>query len=373
MSRQIADIEADYLRRAGFEVLTAETGEQALAIAGAQALALIVLDLRLPGISGIDVARTLRRDSDVPIIMLTARVDESDRLLGLEVGADDYVTKPFSPRELVARVRAVLRRTVPRADSRPVAHRRSHARRPTHARGTRRRNTRPDADRVPPSRRDGAPSRTRVHSLAAARRCARRTGRVIRSGHRRPCQERAPEDRSGSIAAAIRAHCVRRGLQVRGLMNRPPRPLPVWWPEGRPWPPIDVAADRRPVPHVVAARGGLASAARFSSHLLRVSSGFPIRIAVLFAISSASDRRGPPCAGERVGEHVRVVWQPVWPVSATILVSSSPVCSCWRCAVSAAPRRHRGCRTSRRGWRLVGAARRAGAALASIAARAFNR
>jgi two-component system, OmpR family, alkaline phosphatase synthesis response regulator PhoP len=76
-----------------------------------------VLDLRLPGISGIDVARALRRDSDVPIIMLTARVDESDRLLGLEVGADDYIAKPFSPRELVARVRAVLRRTVPRANS----------------------------------------------------------------------------------------------------------------------------------------------------------------------------------------------------------------------------------------------------------------
>jgi two-component system alkaline phosphatase synthesis response regulator PhoP len=75
-----------------------------------------VLDLRLPGISGIDVARMLRRDSAVPIIMLTARVDESDRLLGLEVGADDYIVKPFSPRELVARVRAVLRRTASPAD-----------------------------------------------------------------------------------------------------------------------------------------------------------------------------------------------------------------------------------------------------------------
>ena len=73
--------------------------------------ALVVLDLGLPGMDGLDVARTLRRDSDVPIIMLTARVDETDRLIGLELGADDYMTKPFSPRELVARVRAVLRRT----------------------------------------------------------------------------------------------------------------------------------------------------------------------------------------------------------------------------------------------------------------------
>ena len=72
-----------------------------------------MLDLKLPGISGIDVARELRRESTVPIIMLTARVDESDRLLGLEVGADDYMAKPFSPRELVARVRAVLRRAAP--------------------------------------------------------------------------------------------------------------------------------------------------------------------------------------------------------------------------------------------------------------------
>ena len=98
-------------------MLTAATGEQALAIARARPLALVVLDLRLPGISGIDVARALRRDSAVPIVMLTARVDEADRLLGLDVGADDYITKPFSPRELVARVRAVLRRTASTADA----------------------------------------------------------------------------------------------------------------------------------------------------------------------------------------------------------------------------------------------------------------
>jgi len=92
-------------------VLTAHTGEDALTLARTRRPDLVVLDLRLPRIDGIDVARTLRRESSVPIIMLTARTEEADRLLGLEVGADDYVTKPFSPRELVARVRAVLRRS----------------------------------------------------------------------------------------------------------------------------------------------------------------------------------------------------------------------------------------------------------------------
>jgi DNA-binding response OmpR family regulator len=98
-------------------VVIAPTGEEGLRIAAAQSIALVVLDPRLPGITGIDVARVLRRTSDVPIVMLTARVEEDDRLLGLEVGADDYMTKPFSPRELVARVRAVLRRSRPDASA----------------------------------------------------------------------------------------------------------------------------------------------------------------------------------------------------------------------------------------------------------------
>jgi len=108
--RRIAEIASDYLRHAGFGVLNAATGEQALAIARERRPDLVVLDLGLPRMDGLDVARALRRESPVPIIMLTARVEESDRLLGLELGADDYITKPFSPRELVARVRAVLRR-----------------------------------------------------------------------------------------------------------------------------------------------------------------------------------------------------------------------------------------------------------------------
>jgi two-component system alkaline phosphatase synthesis response regulator PhoP len=106
----IAAIAGDYLRHDGFSVLTAASGDEGLALARSRRPDLVVLDLKLPGLDGMDVARALRRESRVPIIMLTARVDEDDRLQGLEVGADDYVTKPFSPRELVARVRAVLRR-----------------------------------------------------------------------------------------------------------------------------------------------------------------------------------------------------------------------------------------------------------------------
>ena len=108
--RQIAQIARDYLQHAGFAVITAADGQQALQLARDRRPDLIVLDLGLPTLGGLEVARALRRESEVPIIMLTARVEESDRLLGLEIGADDYVTKPFSPRELVARVQAVLRR-----------------------------------------------------------------------------------------------------------------------------------------------------------------------------------------------------------------------------------------------------------------------
>jgi DNA-binding response OmpR family regulator len=107
---RITRLVRDYLETAGFSVSTAVDGEEALMRARREPTDLVVLDLGLPGIDGLDVTRTLRRESDVPIIILTARDDETDRVVGLELGADDYVTKPFSPRELVARVRAVLRR-----------------------------------------------------------------------------------------------------------------------------------------------------------------------------------------------------------------------------------------------------------------------
>jgi two-component system alkaline phosphatase synthesis response regulator PhoP len=107
---KIVKLARDYLERSNFRVLTAVDGPSALAMARHERPDLIVLDLNLPGIDGLDLCRLLRRESAVPIIMLTARVEETDRLIGLELGADDYITKPFSPRELVARVRAVLRR-----------------------------------------------------------------------------------------------------------------------------------------------------------------------------------------------------------------------------------------------------------------------
>ena len=108
---QIARVVRDYLRHAGFDVTVAGDGEAALASARGSKPDLVVLDLGLPGRDGLDVTRELRRSSNVPIVVLTARGDESDRIVGLELGADDYVVKPFSPKELVARVRAVLRRT----------------------------------------------------------------------------------------------------------------------------------------------------------------------------------------------------------------------------------------------------------------------
>ncbi|HJW91972.1 MAG TPA: response regulator transcription factor [Anaerolineales bacterium] len=108
---EIVKLVRAYLERAGFIVVTAYEGQQALAVFRHERPNLVVLDLNLPGMDGLDVCRVMRRDADVPIIMLTARIEETDRLIGLELGADDYVVKPFSPREIVARVRAVLRRT----------------------------------------------------------------------------------------------------------------------------------------------------------------------------------------------------------------------------------------------------------------------
>jgi len=107
---KIARLIRDYLQNAGFRVLVANRGDEGLTLARTEQPDLIVLDLLLPGLDGLDLCRAIRRDSQTPIIMLTARADEADKLVGLELGADDYVTKPFSPRELVARVRAVLRR-----------------------------------------------------------------------------------------------------------------------------------------------------------------------------------------------------------------------------------------------------------------------
>ncbi|HVH64703.1 MAG TPA: response regulator transcription factor [Candidatus Acidoferrum sp.] len=108
---QIVQLVRDYLEHGGFKVVTALDGPGALRTVSTVRPDLVILDLGLPGVDGLDVTRSLRRNGETPIIMLTARADESDKLVGLELGADDYVTKPFSPKELVARVRSVLRRT----------------------------------------------------------------------------------------------------------------------------------------------------------------------------------------------------------------------------------------------------------------------
>ncbi|MBN2086363.1 MAG: response regulator transcription factor [Anaerolineales bacterium] len=107
---QLVRVIRSYLEKAGFQAATASRGDEALQAFRASRPDLVILDLNLPGMDGLDVAREIRRLGQTPIIMLTARVEETDRLVGLELGADDYVTKPFSPREVVARVRAVLRR-----------------------------------------------------------------------------------------------------------------------------------------------------------------------------------------------------------------------------------------------------------------------
>ena len=113
---KIVELARAYLEHAGFAVVSASDGSGALTRARSDHPDLVVLDLGLPKLDGLDVARALRRDSNVPIVILSGRSEESDKLVGLELGADDYVTKPFSPKELVARVRAVLRRV-----ERPVA------------------------------------------------------------------------------------------------------------------------------------------------------------------------------------------------------------------------------------------------------------
>ncbi|MEU9338581.1 response regulator transcription factor [Streptomyces sp. NPDC048290] len=116
----VSEVVAGYLDRAGYTVDRAADGPAALARATAHRPDLVVLDLMLPGMDGLEVCRRLRAHGPVPVIMLTARGDEEDRVLGLEIGADDYVTKPFSPRELVLRVESVLRRTRPGPGARPL-------------------------------------------------------------------------------------------------------------------------------------------------------------------------------------------------------------------------------------------------------------
>ncbi len=116
----VRDVVVRYLQRDGFATLEAGNGDDARELIRTREPSLVVLDVMLPGTDGLELCRWIRGRSGLPVILLTARVDESDRIVGLELGADDYVTKPFSPRELAVRVRTVLRRSIPAGDARPT-------------------------------------------------------------------------------------------------------------------------------------------------------------------------------------------------------------------------------------------------------------
>jgi DNA-binding response OmpR family regulator len=121
----IASFVAAYLKNAGFDVRTTASGNEALRIVAAEKPALVVLDLMLPDVDGVEVCKRIRQQGEIPVLMLTARDEDVDKIIGLEVGADDYMTKPFNPRELVARVRAILRRAAPeraRLESATITH-----------------------------------------------------------------------------------------------------------------------------------------------------------------------------------------------------------------------------------------------------------
>ena len=118
--QSIVDVLTYNLTKSGHQPIVARDGEQALCLARAERPDLVILDLMLPGIDGLDVCRKIRKEGDLPIIMLTAKDEEIDRVVGLELGADDYVAKPFSVRELMARVKSVLRRSQPKSEPTPV-------------------------------------------------------------------------------------------------------------------------------------------------------------------------------------------------------------------------------------------------------------
>jgi DNA-binding response OmpR family regulator len=206
---KIAQIARDYLQHAGYEVRTAADGERALSLALEQQPDLIVLDLGLPRIDGLTVASTIRQTDDVPIIMLTARVDEADRLQGLDIGADDYITKPFSPRELVARVRAVLRRV--------EQHHTSEA-------SFRRGDLLIDAERMRVERRGAAIDLT-ITEFQILSTLARRPGRVFT---RTQLLDAVKGDRSEAFDRAIDAHVKNIRRKIEPDPRRPRHVLTVY-------------------------------------------------------------------------------------------------------------------------------------------------
>ncbi len=160
-----------YLEKAGMSVVSAARGDTGLSLWEHERPDLVLLDLNLPGLDGMDVAREIRRKSDTPIIMVTARVEETDRLIGLEIGADDYILKPYSPREVVARVRAVLRRSSANRSYPAALNRWGSGNRPGGAfRHPRRPIFGPDPHRILAAGNPGGPTGARFQPAAAARR-----------------------------------------------------------------------------------------------------------------------------------------------------------------------------------------------------------
>ena len=214
---QIASLVRDYLEHAGFAVLTASDGAGGLALARARRPEAIVLDLGLPKVDGLDVVRALRRDSSVPIVIVTARGDEVDRITGLELGADDYVVKPFSPKELVARVRAVLRR----AEATPVTDERIDvgdlrldlARRRVTAGGRAVQLTPTEFELLATLAREPGRVWTRSQLLDAVHGFS---PRVVRAGDRRPYPEPAPQARDRRALDQLRPDGPRGRLRARG-------------------------------------------------------------------------------------------------------------------------------------------------------------
>ena len=219
---RIAEVVQSYLEGQGHTVDWAATGEDALAAAARRRPDLVILDLGLPGMSGEEVCRRLRAQSDVPIIMLTAKDAEEDLVRGLQLGADDYVTKPFSPRELTARVRALLRRARP--DERPSGGRAGARRRAAGGRQRRAGASPWTASRWSSRSPSSACSRRSPASRAASTRApswwsgcrAWSSSPTSRTHHRRPHQEPAPQAGRRRPRAAARPHGVRPRLRLRG-------------------------------------------------------------------------------------------------------------------------------------------------------------
>ncbi len=227
----IASFVSLYLKNAGYDVHVAPNGEEALSTAEATQPVLIVLDLMLPDIDGIEVCRRLRRTSDVPILMLTARDEDVDKIIGLEVGADDYLTKPFNPRELVARVKSILRRATP--DRREVAsatltHGRSeHRRGPARGQGRRRRHQ-AGPQGVRPAVGAARPPRSRPDARSAAR---AGLGLHLRRRHAHGRRARATAETEAGRSLADRHGLGRRlqGLASQGAglrLEAPDVPVP---------------------------------------------------------------------------------------------------------------------------------------------------